>query len=295
MAGFEVRHVLDVKALLGEAPIWSAEQDALIWLDIRRDTLNRFDPTTGANKSWALPVRHPGAFTLCTGGVAIATSQGFFRFDFASETFDRLGDVPIDPEIYRFNDGKADRQGRFWIGSMLIAFTYEGPGEGTYFRYEDGKWEAGIQSIKVPNGTAFSPDGTVMYRSESMSRQMFAYDYDPATGTASNERIFAEMPDGFGIPDGGTVDSEGCVWSAIPFGDGGRVARFKPDGKLDLCIEVPVTVPTMVAFGGKDLSTLYVTSGRIEDSLGLPFSTLGGDIFAIDTPFRGIPEALTRV
>jgi sugar lactone lactonase YvrE len=293
MASFDVRHVLDIKADLGEGPLWSAEQNALIWLDIRRDRLNRFDPASGVNTSWPLPVAHPGAFTMCAGGVAVATTEGFFRFDFASESFDRVADVPINATTFNFNDGKADRQGRFWIGSMLKAFSVEGPGEGTYYCFENGQWRAGIERIKVPNGTCFSPDGTRMYRAESMHRKILQYDYDPASGTPSNERLFAEMPDGFGIPDGATVDTEGGMWSAIPFGETGKVARFTPDGKLDIAFDVPVLVPTMVAFGGQDLSTLYITSGRIEESLGRPLSELGGDIFAVDTGFRGIPEALT--
>jgi len=295
MISFDVRHVLDVKAHLGEAPLWSQEQDALIWLDIRDDRLNRFDPASGVNRSWPLPASHPGAFTLCPGGVAIATGDGFFRFDFAAERFERLGNVPLDTRTLHFNDGKADRQGRFWIGTLLKAFKMEGPGEGTYYCYEAGQWRAGIEGIKVPNGTCFSPDGRRMYRAESMHRKILQYDYDPVTGRPSNERIFAEMPEGFGIPDGATVDSEGGMWSAIPFGETGRVARFTPDGRMDLHFDVPVLVPTMVAFGGKDLSTLFITSGRIEASLGRPASELGGDIFAVDTGFNGIPEAVTAV
>jgi sugar lactone lactonase YvrE len=286
---------LDIKAELGEAPLWSPEQQALIWLDIRKDTLNRFDPVSGANCVWPLPVTHPGAFTLCVGGVAIATNRGFFRFDFASEKFDLVCDVPLDPEIFHFNDGKADRQGRFWIGSMLIAFKYEGVGEGTYYRYDAGKWTPGIAAIKVPNGTAFNPDGTIMYRAESMGRTILAYDYDPATGTPSNERVFATMPDGFGIPDGATVDSEGGLWSAIPFGETGKIARFTPDGQMDIHFDVPILVPTMVAFGGADMATLYITSGRIEASLDRPVSALGGDIFAVNTGFKGIAETPTQI
>jgi len=293
MASFDVRHVLDAKAGLGEAPLWSLDQDALFWLDLHGSTLNRFDPVAGLNRAWTLPVAHPGAFTFCAGGLAVATNAGLFRFDFASETFDRVAEVPLDPAVFRFNDGKADRQGRFWIGSLLIAFQMEGDGEGTYYRYDAGQWLPGIPKIKVPNGTAFSPDGARMYRAESMSRQILAYDYDPQTAIPSNRRVFAEMPEGFGIPDGATVDSEGGYWSAVPFGETGKIARFTPDGKLDLHFDLPVLVPTMVAFGGKDLSTLYVTSGRIEASLGRPSSELGGDVFAIDTGFRGIPEALT--
>lgn len=293
MTSFDVRHVLDVKAHLGEAPLWSQEEEALIWLDIRDDRLHRFDPVGGGDWAWPLPVTHPGAFTLCPGGVAIATGEGLLRFAFATETFERLGDVPLDASAFSFNDGKADRQGRFWIGTLLKAFQMEGPGAGTYYCYEGGRWRAGIEGIKVPNGTAFSPDGTRMYRAESMERKILHYDYDPITGTPSNERLFAQMPAGFGIPDGATVDTEGGMWSAIPFGETGRVARFMPDGRMDFWFDVPVLVPTMVAFGGNDMSTLFITSGRLEASLGRPSSELGGDIFAVDTGFRGIAEAVT--
>ena len=293
MAAFDVRHVLDIKALLGECPLWSEEQQALIWLDIRSNTLNRFDPLSGKNRAWPLPVHHPGSFTLCAGAVAIATCEGLYRFDFAQERYERIFDVPIDATRFRFNDGKADRQGRFWIGSMSNKFRPDMPGEGTYYRFEAGHWSAVIPGIKVPNGTAFSPDGTRMYRAESMDRVIFVYDYDPATGTPSNERVFAEMPEGFGIPDGATVDSEGGLWLAIPFGETGKIARFMPDGKLDIRFDVPVLVPSMVAFGGSDMATLFITTGRIEALMNRPASALGGDIFAVETGFKGVAETLT--
>ncbi len=295
MAGFDVRQVLDIKAMLGEAPLWSVEHEALFWLDMRGATLNRFDPVSGKNRVWPLPVHHPGSFTFCPGGLALVTNQGVFRFDFASETFEHIGDVPLDPAVFRFNDGKADRQGRFWIGSMLLDFKQEGAGQGTYYRYEAGQWTPFIEGIRVPNGTAFSPDGTVMYRAESMDRVIIASDYDPATGTPSNPRVFATFPDGFGIPDGATVDSEGGYWVAVPFGDTGRIARFTPDGQLDFHIDLPALACTMPAFGGKDMATLFITTGRIEDVMGREHSPLGGDIFAVDTGFRGIAEAVTAI
>jgi sugar lactone lactonase YvrE len=107
------------------------------------------------------------------------------------------------------------------------------------------------------------------------------------------ERLFAKIPDEFGIPDGATVDSEGGYWVALPFGETGKIARFAPDGRLDIHIDLPVLAPTMVAFGGLNMATLFITSGRIEKFLNRPSSPLGGDIFAIETGFRGIPEALT--
>lgn len=295
MSQFDVRHVLDIKAMLGECPLWSEEQQALIWLNGRENILNRFDPVSGKNVSWRMPAEHPGAFTLCRGGAAIATDNGFFRFDFASESFERLGDVPIDPAKFHFNDGKADRQGRFWIGTMAPGFKPDQPGVGTYYRYEAGNWTPMIPGIKIPNGTAFSPDGTVMYRAETLDRTVFAYDLDTASGNVSNARVFATLPDHFGLPDGATVDSEGGYWMAVPFGEKGQIVRIAPDGQIDLVIDLPVLAPTMVAFGGKDMATLYITSGRIEDVMGREHSPLGGDLFAVDTGYRGIAETLTAI
>jgi sugar lactone lactonase YvrE len=295
MSRFEVRHVLDIKAMLGECPLWSEEEQALIWLDPRKGALNRFDPVTGGNLAWQLPVDHPGAFALCPGGAGIATPSGFFHFDFATEKFDRLADVPIDPAVLRFNDGKQDRQGRFWIGTMAPGFKPDQPGVGTYYRYEAGNWTPAIHGIRIPNGTAFSPDGTVMYRAETLDRTIFACDLDIASGTVSNERVFAQLPDTFGMPDGATVDIEGGYWIAVPFGEVGQVIRFTPDGAMDLTIDLPVLAPTMVAFGGKDMATLFITSGRIEDLMGREHSPLGGDLFAVDTGYRGIAETLTPI
>jgi sugar lactone lactonase YvrE len=292
---FEIKHVLDVKADLGEAPSWSIEQQALYWVDIEGRTLNRFDPATGRNAAWQVPAI-PGCFNFREGGGAVlATSDGFFDFDFATGTFEKICDAPFNSAEFRFNDGKADRQGRLWAGSIRLVLDTEGPPEGTFYRYEAGKVVPGISDVMVPNGTAFSPDGRTMYRSEwrPEGRIVIHYDYDVATGTPSNERLFTGMPEGFGIPDGATVDAEGFYWNAIPYGDKGRVARFAPDGRLDLHFEVPVLGPTMVAFGGKDLSTLFITSCRLETLMGIPASPLGGDIFAVETHVQGIAETLS--
>jgi len=294
MAKFDVRHVLDIKAGLGEAPLWSEEQNALFWLDQRGQTLNRFDPATETNRAWHLDAR-PGSFTLCEGGLLIAANLGFFRFDFVKESFEFVCQPPFDPAVFRFNDGKADRQGRFWVGSILVEFQHHGAARGTYYRYDSGRLVPGITSVEVPNGTGFSPDGKTMYRAESMKRTVLAYDYDPETATPSNERVLAEMPEGFGIPDGGTVDSEGGLWFAVPFGETGKIARFTPDGQLDLHFDMPVLAPTMVAFGGPDMATLFVTTGRIEELMDRPHSPLGGDLFAVETGFKGLPEAITQV
>lgn len=295
MTQFEVKHVLDIKAKLGEAPGWSVEQKALYWVDIERNTLNRFDPATGRNDSWPVPAT-PGCFNFREGGgIVLATNVGFLDFDFATGRFEKICDAPFDPAAWRFNDGKADRQGRLWAGSMKLAFKIDGPPEGIFFRYEAGKVEAGLPGVMVPNGTAFSPDGKTMYRSDwrPEGKVVLQYDYDVLTGIPSNERLFTAMPEGFGIPDGAAVDCEGFYWNAVPYGDKGRVARFSPDGCLDLHFEMPVLGPTMVAFGGKDMSTLFITSCRLETNMGFPMSALAGDIFSVETDVQGLPETLS--
>jgi len=291
MPKFEVKHVLDIKAGLGEGPLWSVEQQALYWVDIHAATLNRFDPATGTNQAYQVPAK-PGCIAIREGGVVIASQGGYYDFDYASTEMRFVAPPPFDPEVFRFNDGKPDRQGRFWAGSMKELFGEDAAGQGTYYRFENGVPVPGLPGITVPNGTAFSPDGKTMYRAESMERVIYAYDYDTVAGLPSNQREFARIPETSGIPDGATVDTEGGYWSAMPFGETGKVARFLPDGKLDFEIEMPVLVVAMVAFGGPDMSTLYATTGRIESLMNRPSSPLGGDLFAIETNFRGIPETL---
>jgi sugar lactone lactonase YvrE len=170
----------------------------------------------------------------------------------------------------------------------------EGP-QGATYCFDGSVLEARIAPIHDANGNAFSPDGRTMYRAETFQRKIFAYDLDPASGALSNERLFAAVPDHLGLPDGATVDAEGCYWAALPNGpDGGSVGRFTPDGALDLVIDVPVMLPLMPAFGGPDLSTLYLTSGSIEAAIGRQPSAMSGSIFAVRTPFRGIAETKFR-
>jgi sugar lactone lactonase YvrE len=276
--------------------LWSVERNALYWVDIEGKRLNRFDPASGANRAWDVPAI-PGCFNFREGGIVMACNEGYFDFDFATERFDKICDAPFDGAVFRFNDGKADRQGRLWAGSLAFAFKTQGPPEGTFYRFDRGKAEAVIRDVMVPNGTAFSPDGSIMYRSDWLAegRVVLKYDYDIATGTPSNPRTFTTMPEGFGVPDGAAVDVEGYYWAAIPYGDKGRIARFTPGGELDLAIEMPVLGPTMTSFGGKGMTTLYVTSAQLETVMGLPLSPLAGDIFAIETGIQGIPETFTKL
>jgi len=282
--------VLRSDADVGEGPAWNVEDQCLYWVDIHKCNVNRFDPATGVNRTWDLP-SEPGCLVFRDGGGAIIPARdGVYDFDFSTGEMNRILAPPYDPTIYRFNDGKCDRQGRLWVGTMPLDLKDLGTFPGALYRYDGTTLEARLQ-IEMSNGTAFSPDGRTMYRAETRQRIIYAYDFDPVAGALSREREFTRIPPGTGAPDGATVDTEGGYWVAVAAGpNGGAIARYTPDGKLDLRIETPVPAPAMVNFGGPDMSTLYVTSSRFDFLADRPGQELSGSIFTVDTGFTGVPE-----
>jgi sugar lactone lactonase YvrE len=298
MSDYRVERALDIRAELGEHPIWSVEDQCLYWLDIQSATINRFDPRAVANTAWRLPAM-PGCFAFREGGGAIiAARDGLYDIDFSTGAIKPVLPAPHDPQIMRFNDGRTDRQGRLWAGTVRVDMDLTNTVDNAYYRYDGEHFERVLSDVGITNGTAFSPDGKTMYRAQTETRQIFAYDYDTATGAPSNERVFVDVPGDYGMPDGATVDSEGGYWVALAEPPGGRptggIARFAPDGRLDLFIGVPVPFVTMMAFGGPDLSMLYITTARLEAFMPGKVPAGAGDIFAVETPFRGVPEVAFR-
>jgi len=296
MSEFSVQRVLESRAELGECPLWNTTDQCLYWLDIVGLTINRFDPRTGANTAWSLP-SVPGCFAFRDhGGAVIAAQDGIYTMDFSTGLVRRVIDPLHDPQRLRFNDGRTDRQGRLWVGTVQADMVSENT-ETAYYRYDGKRLEKIIAPVGMANGTAFSPNGRTMYRAQTTDRRIFAHDYDPATGTPSRERVFAVVPDHLGMPDGATVDTEAAYWVALPAGPeggSGTIARYTADGRLDVCFEVPVPMPTMIAFGGKDLSTLYITSGRLQEWVRYKVPDAAGSLFAVETGFRGVPETPFR-
>jgi sugar lactone lactonase YvrE len=292
MSEYKVRRVLDMKAELGECPLWCTDDQCLYWLDIVGSTINRFDPRTGTNTLWSLPSA-PGCFAFRDGGGAVIAAQdGIYDMDFSSGVIRAVFAPTHDTKHLRYNDGRTDRQGRLWV-STVQADMVTSTSATAYYRFDGRSLEKVISPVGMPNGTAFSPDGKTMYRVQTLDRQIFAYDYDPITGTPSRERIFAVVPEELGLPDGATVDTQGGYWVALPAPpEGGKagIARYTPDGQLHTYIDAPVPMPTMVAFGGADLSTLFITSGRLQPWVKYDVPETAGSIFAVETPFRGIPE-----
>ena len=288
---FPVRTIAQVGATVGESPMWCEQEKVLYWVDIGKGTVNRFDPATDANTHWTVPST-PGCVGIGpAGSLVIAAHDGVYMLTMATGAFDRLADVPYNEKLFRFNDGRVDRAGRFWMGQMALNPRLPHCHDtGILYAFDGRIMKPTIAPIWAANGTAFSPDGKLLYRAETLDRKIYVYDLD-ASGHPSNGRLFATVPDALGLPDGATVDAQGGYWAALPVGPGGgSVIRFTPGGKLDLWFPTPVAVPLMIAFGGPDLATMYITSGRLEKEYGLPEHELSGSIFAVDTGFRGVPE-----
>jgi sugar lactone lactonase YvrE len=282
----EVRLVVDAKNKLGEVPVWDPAGQALWWVDIEEKLLQRHEHATGAKRVWRLPERI-GSFALREqGGVVCAMESGFAFLDLDSEALTWIARPDGDPRN-RFNDGKCDRQGRFWAGPMDDRLTDH---TGALYRLDpDRTWHRVETGIGISNSLAWSPDDRTFYFADTMDRAIYAYDYDAGRGLIANRRVFADHKDQPGNPDGSTIDAEGYLWNAQ--WDGWRLVRFAPDGRVDRIVELPVQKPTSSMFGGRDLGTLYVTSAiwdlEGEALAGQPWA---GGLLAVDVGVRGLPE-----
>lgn len=280
-----VQCLADVHAVLGEGPIWVAAEQALYWVDIKGYRIFRLDES-GASSEWPTPMR-VGSLALRDGGGFVAgTDRGIVAIDLAGGRFDLLAEPEAHLPDNRFNDGKVDRAGRFWAGSMDDT---EQAATGTLYRIDPGLRCTAVDSgYKVTNGPAFSPSGDILYHNDSARQVTYAFDLD-GDGKATNRRDFARYGADDGYPDGMTVDSEGCLW--IAFWDGWCVRRYSPSGECVGKIAIPAARPTSCAFGGKDLDRLYVTSATIGlDEAALAVQPNAGGLFMTVPGVRGLLE-----
>ncbi|HUN47588.1 MAG TPA: SMP-30/gluconolactonase/LRE family protein [Stellaceae bacterium] len=282
----EIRSVVTRRAELGESPIWDRRENALCWIDGRGRTVNRYDPNTGTNRAVAVPEQvHAIAFTRSRRLLAVFEASLAF-LDFETGALEPIARV-IEGVDDNLNDGCCDRAGRFWVGSK--ARDWVSP-IGALFRIDaDLSIHRMDEGIQLSNGMGWSPDDRTMYFIDSMPREIYAYDFDAATGAIANRRVLVRIAGEHGLPDGMTVDAEGFLWVAQ--WNGGRVVRYDPEGKIDRVIETPVSRPTSCTFGGPDLTTLYVTSGTMRMSAEeLTREPRAGHLFALETAIRGLPE-----
>ncbi|MFK8251154.1 SMP-30/gluconolactonase/LRE family protein [Ancylobacter terrae] len=282
--------VLDIRAELGECPTWSVREQALYWIDIYPGLLNRFDPATGANRVWKLP-EPIGSFALCEdGAVLLALKSGLWRYDLGSEALTPLARPEPDLPGNRLNDGRCDPRGRFWVGSMEDPVRPE-RAMGALYRFgADHRCARLVDGLFVSNGLAFSPDARTLYHSDSYAavRTIWAWDFDADDGSIRNRRVFVDTAGMPGRPDGGACDADGCYWMAG--NDGWEIVRFTPHGAIDRRIAVPVAKPSMIAFGGPRLDTIYITSIRPASVDGQPQA---GSLFAVHAGgITGIAEPL---
>ncbi len=281
-----------VRNLVGESPLWSVAEQALYWVDIEGRRLHRYEWNSGAECSWPMAERIACIALHADGGLIAAMETGIFRLtiaDAGDATAVLLHAANFPRAGMRFNDGRCDRAGRFWVTSMVMDMSLAA-NDGALYRCDElGLSASPITGLVTGNGLGFSPDGSTMYLSDSHPtvRQIWAFDL-AADGTATQRRPFGAMPPAAGRPDGAAVDAEGGYW--ICGNDGGQVHRFLPDGRLDRSIQVPVSKPSMCAFGGPDMNQLFITSIKPPQPVAGFDAALDGAVFITQPGVRGLPE-----
>ena len=271
--------------ILGEGPLWHEGEQVLYWVDISGKTVNRLDPKTGKHESFSVDSQVGVIARREKGGFITAGAKGFGFWAPGQEQITYLEDPEADKPGSRFNDGKVDRQGRFWAGTM----THQGAVSALYRMDADLSIHKIERGLTISNGIGWNPDNRLMYFVDSLRYVIYQYDFDLGSGDVANRRVFVQLTEDYGVPDGLTVDSEGFVWCAI-YG-GSRVTRFNPQGEIMTEINLPVSQPTSCAFGGEDFTELYVTSAREGLSeAALSSEPLAGDLFVIKTNVQGRPE-----
>lgn len=256
--------VLDAHAGIGESPTWVAAENALYWMDVRKPAVYRYDPASGAERCWPV-TSHIGAFALLAdlSGAVVALREGVHRLDFASGSLERLAPPPFDPALFRFNEGACDSTGRFWIGAMFEPLDKDSTAAPQKCALHTFTFATGLRPVAdtsaLHNGMAWSPDERLFYISHTQTREILAYPFDAQRGELGARSLFAQIPEAVGgVPDGAAMDSDGGYWCALH--GAGRLRRHHANGTVDRDIALPVSQPTMCAFGGPSLDTLYVTS-----------------------------------
>jgi sugar lactone lactonase YvrE len=289
-----IERVTDPIYAVGESPVWRAAEGALYWVDIPAKRICRLLVDSGKIDTW-----NTHAMTACIafrrdGNIVAGMEDGIYRLQLAPGGHvdaTRMAAPAFPMTNMRFNDGRCDRQGRFWAGTIHMDMP-AAHAVGSLYRYTaaEGLYGPVEAGLLTQNGLAWSPTGDLMYLSDSHpnARLIWVFDYDVDTGRPSNRRVFVDMHLHPGRPDGAAVDVHGCYWCCA--NDGGQLLRFTPAGKLDRSIPLPVNKPSMCAFGGKNMDTLYVTSIRPQTDAQLVGQPDAGAVFALRPGIQGLAE-----
>jgi sugar lactone lactonase YvrE len=285
-----VECVVDSRDQLGESVLWCSRSERVWWVDVLRAVLHELWWPAGVHRTHQLPFRRLGSIGLrACGGLVLATEQGLFGWDADRGVGARLMAPRWNVETHRLNDGRCDRSGRFWVGSMHdTQFIPEGqlfsigPGSNVTAHFGD---------IIVPNAIAFSPDDCRFYFADTRRYVLWQFDFDIAAGHLGNRRPLIEFGSGPARPDGACVDANGCIWNASY--QGASVVRYTPNGVVDTVVPLPVSCPTCVCLGGRDLDTLFVTSASYAlPADRAPREPLAGGLFALRVTTAGLMEPM---
>lgn len=276
--------VLDAKAELGEGSIWNPVENKLYWINIEGKALHIYDPQTKKDVEFATGSRVGTVVPVKGGGVLVALQKGIYKMDTKTGNLTSLTQ-PIQDSTIRFNDGKCDPSGRFWVGTMALD---QRKGAAVLYRFDkDGSIHTMIENVTISNGIVWSADKKTMYYIDTPTGEVVGYDYDDATGEISNKRVAVKVEDG--SPDGMTIDENDHVWVAL--WGGNAVGCYDPKtGKLLQKVQVPAPNVTSCAFGGKDLKTLYITTarGQMSDEQLKKYPQSGG-LFSVQLNVKGVP------
>jgi sugar lactone lactonase YvrE len=283
----DVEVAIAAEATLGEGPVWDRDTETLVWVDILGDRVHRFDPSTGEDIHLQTGRPVGAAGLRHAGGLVLALEDGFALVDPAWEDIDLVAPVAADDPSIRFNDGACDPAGGFFAGTMAYDLT---AGAASLYRLgPDRRVTEVLSGVTISNGLGWSPDQRTLYYVDSPTHRIDAFDYDPGSGEIGGRLTVVDLSGHAGLPDGLTVDEEGCIW--IAFWDGWTVRRYTPDGRLDREVTLPVGRVTSCAFGDTDLSTLYITTARDGlDPHQLADQPLAGAVFTYDPGVVGIAE-----
>jgi sugar lactone lactonase YvrE len=261
---------------IGEGPVWDVAEQALYWIDILEKKVHRFDFARGVTRTWDVPDMIGSMAVRKGGGVIAALAGGVHALDLETGECTPLAGHADLNETVQLADGKADRRGRFIVGSSDRKMKAP---RGKLYSLEAGSLREIDDDYFLSNGPCWSPDDKTLYHSDSIRKTIYAYDYDIDTGDVANRREWASTEDLGGIPDGATIDADGCMWMAIC--EGGKVVQFRPDGKIERIVETPVKCPASVMFGGPGLDLLFVPS-LSPAFLGREADPLDGSMFVIE-------------
>lgn len=283
--------VLDAKAFLGEGSIWHPKEKKLYWVNIEGKSLHIYDPVTKQDRELPVGSRVGTVVPVDGGGALVALQSGINYIDTKTGRLTFLMD-PLKDTALRFNDGKCDPAGRFWVGTMALDRRRRGA---VLYRYDKDKTiHLMLDSVSISNGIVWTKDKKTMYYNDTPTNTVQAFDYDDKTGNISNRRVAVTIPRGTGSPDGMTIDAEDNLWVAL--WGGYCVAKFNPrTGELLQKIKVPAPNVSSCAFGGKDLETLYITTARQGMNADrLKEFPLSGGLFSVKPGVRGVPACFYK-